>query len=121
MKRIWFAGIFLTLAVIMCVAEQVYINSLYNNLNTKISAAQAAINDGNFDEYIAKTKDIADYWDKKNDILYSVTEHSQLDSLALQMRTLPYGRDEAQSELKKLKALLFAFYEDERISFANIS
>ena len=120
MKRIWFAIIFLALSAAMCVGEQIYINHTYIELSEKISAAEAALMDGDAKLYKKRADDIEKTWKKKNDLLYAFGEHGALDGIAVQIRAMPYADGEEIKELHSLRAQLYAYYENERISFSNI-
>ncbi|MBE6719904.1 MAG: DUF4363 family protein [Ruminococcaceae bacterium] len=120
MKRLWFAIVFLVLAAVLCTGEQMYICDVYTQMNEKINAAETALTKNDKKEYIKKTDEIAELWDSKNDLLYAVSEHGVLDTLAVQIRSMPYGEGDETKELHSLKAQLFAYYENERISLSNL-
>ena len=120
MKRLWFAIIFLCIAAGLCAGEQMYVRSLYTEMSEKISAAEAALDNNKQKEYVKQTKEIAKLWNDKNDLLYAVSEHGILDSVAVQIRSMPYGEGDEKKELHSLRAQLFAYYENEKISLANI-
>ena len=120
MKRIWFAVIFLALAAVMCTAEQIYIHDFYSNMNIKISAAEAALDNKDYKKYAKYEKEISEYWKRKNNILYVTGEHKELDTIAVQIRSVPYDRGDEKKELHALSAQLCAYYENEKISLANI-
>ena len=120
MKRLWFAVIFLVLAGLMCAGEQMYIDNLVGEMNAKINAAQAALENKDDREYEKKTAEIKKLWTEKNDILYAFGEHATLDTIAVQVRSMPYGRGDESKELQVLRAQIYAYYENEKISLSNI-
>ncbi len=120
MKRTWFAIIFLLVAAGMCVGEQVYLKSFERELNEKISAAQTALEQNDTSAYEAYASDIKATWVKKNDLLYATCEHAALDSIAVKIRAMPYTAGEEEQELQELRALLYAFFANEKASVANI-
>ena len=120
MKRLWFAVIFLALAGVMCCVEQTYINCFYAEMSEKISTAEAALDNNDYRLYEENTQDIEKLWSDKNDFLYAFGEHRDLDSIAVLIRSMPYDKKDAKKELRSLKAQLYAYYENERISFSNV-
>lgn len=120
MKRIWFAVIFLALAAVLCVSEQMYINGFYDDMNDAIHSAEAALDSGDYNEYLTYEKNIETIWKKRNNVLYAIGEHKELDDIAVQIRSVPYDRGDEKKELHALSAKLFAYYENEKISFSNI-
>ena len=120
MKRIWFAIIFLALAAAMCGGEQHYIDCTYDLLNKKISTAEAALKRGDTELYRQCAEDIESIWKEKNDLLYAFGEHGTLDSVAVEIRSMPFEKGEELKELHSLRAMLKAYYENERISLSNI-
>ena len=117
MKRLWFALIFLFIAAGLCFAEQYYINDFYNNLSEKISAAERYEKDG--DAQLSEAiSDIQDYWQKHNDLIFTLTNHGVLNDLSSEIHSL--NTENAKEGLPKTRAFLIAFYENQRITFANI-
>ena len=120
MNRIWFALIFLMLSGVMCAGEQTFINSFYSEINENISVAEAALDNNDIKKYNDSTREIAKLWSEKNDVLYAVGEHAQLDTIAVSIRSMPYNKDDEKKELRSLRAMLKAYYENERVSLSNI-
>lgn len=120
MKRLWFAIIFLVVIAALCSAEQLYIEHFYREMSASISAAEEALTGGDEQEFTKAQKEIENIWQQKNDLLYAVGEHHTLDGIAVQIRAMPYGKGEEIKELHSLRAQLFAYYENEKISFSNI-
>jgi hypothetical protein len=117
MKRIWFAVIFLIICTSLCVGEQVYIKQVYTDLNNKISSAQKYTGT---DEMQTAVDNIKKYWDKNNDILFTIADHGVLDDLSAQIRSLNVKDDDIQNNLAQIKALLKVFYENQRVTISNI-
>ena len=120
MKRIWFAVIFLALTAVLCVCEQCFIADFYKEMNESITTAESAIKQSDKEEYKKAADEMSALWKKKNDILYAVGEHAKLDDIALQINSLPYENGEELKELHSLRAQLYDYYENEKISFSNI-
>ncbi|MBR2278452.1 MAG: DUF4363 family protein [Eubacterium sp.] len=120
MKRLWFAIIFLALTAALCTGEQKYIECFYRDMNESITAAETALKNNDEAKYKNEIKRLEKQWNTKNDLLYAVGEHALLDGIALQIRAMPYGKGEETKELHSLRAQLYAYYENEKISLANI-
>lgn len=105
MKRIWIAIAFLTLSIGICITEQVYIHTTYNEIC----------------EYIDKkdTDGLYNYWSEKNDTLYAFADHKILDSLSDSINTLK-DTNEKEKALIEIKAKAKTYYENQRITFSNI-
>lgn len=120
MKRLWFAVIFLIIAGIMCYGEQAYIGCFYRDISERISTAEAALENNDIKLYESSTRDIEKLWNDKNDFLYAFGEHAKLDGIAVSIRSMPYAGGEEIKELRSLKAQLYAYWENERISLSNV-
>lgn len=120
MKRLWFAVVFLIISAILCVGEQVYISNVYNEMNAKINAAEAAYESGDYAGYEQETDEIKKLWSQKNDLLFALGGHSILDTIAIQVRSMPYNKGDEIKELHALKAQLYAYYANERITLSNV-
>ncbi|MBQ9518091.1 MAG: DUF4363 family protein [Eubacterium sp.] len=120
MKRLWFAIIFLIVTATLCTGEQLYIEDFYRDMSSQITAAEKALDSGNEKEFRSAEHELEEIWQQKNDLLYAVGEHHALDGIAVQIRSMPYGKGEEIKELHSLRAQLFAYYENEKISFPNI-
>lgn len=109
MKRVWFAVIFLLVSAVLCAVEQHCVNKFYNELSVKIDLAEKDTD---------KVNDVVDYWDEKNDLIYTLTNHIALDDLSAAIHALK--KADEKPDLEKVRALLTVFYENQRITFANI-
>ncbi len=116
MKRLWIAIAIIGIAIFLCVGEQLYVKSFCDEMNIIVSSAQ---NDPG-KENIQKIKK---YWDKKNDILYSICQHDMLDEMSISINQLISTDDEEEikSALIDIKAQNYTFYENQRVTFSNIS
>ena len=117
MKRLWFAIIFISICLAICLAEQHYIKDFYNEMNGRIE--QAIVYSDNKDERLdSQIKDIKEYWYKHNDLIFTLTNHEVLDDLSAVIRSL--DTKHADESLRKAKATLEVFYENQRITLSNI-
>ena len=119
MKRIWFAILFIILCAGLCAYEQVYIKTTSTELISMLEQAQEYDKKDNSEKRDEKIKEIQKYWEEKNDFLFTFSEHETLDELALNIRSLKEAHN-TKSALAETKALVIIFYEDQKISPANI-
>lgn len=117
MKRIWFAVIFMLIASSLCVGEQMYVKKVYNDLNNEISKAEE-YND--FDDVLQAIKNIQKYWSDNNDLLFTIADHDVLDDLGTAIRSLDADDEDLKGTLKEIRALNSVFYENQKVTFANI-
>ncbi len=121
MKRIWFAVIFLVLAVIICVSEQYYVKNVYIDLTLKIETAQDYAENNNKEKLNNSISEIKRYWDNNNELLCTIADHGVLDDLGAEINALNADDpEETNNSLETTRALTKIFYENQRISFANI-
>lgn len=120
MKRLWFALIFLIIAASLCTYEQIYIKNTCVELTAQIEEAKAAAQNENEKELENKIKSIKSNWEKKNSCLFAFSDHSALDDLASSIRSLQADSDDIKDALEETRALVLVFYENQRITFANV-
>lgn len=116
MKRIRFAVCFLLIAAAACVFEQCYISDFCNNMDKKADKAIEYFEAKNEKGFKKSIKEIEKYWDKKNDLLFSVSGHVLLDELSIKIHALK-GKQEA---IYDVKAIVNAIYENCMIKTSNI-
>lgn len=117
MKRIWFAIFFIVLCAGICVGEQVYVKNVYEHLNDEISKASEY---EDFNDLVDSIKDIKEYWNAKNDLLFIISEHAILNDLSTKINSLDPKNKEIKSALAEAKALNYAFYENRKLKLSNI-
>lgn len=117
MKRIWFAVVFILIAAALCAGEQTYVKQVYNELNSEISRAEQYESPEDLADAI---KNIQNYWDDNNDLLFTLADHSVLDDLGTSIRSLDPNDEDVKSVMAEIKALNDVFYENEKITLANI-
>ncbi|MFR5874939.1 MAG: DUF4363 family protein [Eubacterium sp.] len=117
MKRLWFAGIFIVIVISLCVGEQIYIEKIYSDLNNEISKAEQYESQEDLE---AAIKNIQNYWDKNNDLLFAIADHGVLDDLSAEIQSLDPNDEDIESVLTDIRALNKVFYENQRISPTNI-
>ena len=119
MKRVWFAVIFILLCAGLCVYEQCYVKNCCENMVAILEEAQEFEKAKDKENRDKKIDELQKYWQEKNDFLFAFSEHSTLDDLAKNIRSLKAAHS-MKSALEETKALVRIFYEDERISFSNV-
>ncbi len=117
MKRIWLAVLFLTLAAAVCITDQICVSTFYNEMSAKIQQAQAYEKTGS-EQLPAAIDDIKRYWDERNDRMFMLTHHGALNELSAVIRSL--NTEQLDNRLNEAAAWLTVFYENQRITFANI-
>ena len=117
MKRLWFALVFLSISAVLCIGEQYYINDFYRQMTYRIDTAisYGENNDSRLDEAV---DEIQNYWCRHNDLIFTLTNHGVLDDLSAHIRAL--NKNDLGNDLNKIKAILTVFYENQRITPANI-
>lgn len=117
MKRVWLAALFLLLAAAACITEQYCIHSFYDGMSTRIKQAQEYEN-GDEEQLRAAIDEIKRYWYEKNDMIFTMTNHGVLDELSASVRSL--NADRLDNRLYEVEARLNVFYENQKITLANI-
>ncbi len=118
MKRLWFAVIFLCIALALSVFEQYKVHTFYNTMSEKLVIANSYDKEDNEEMLKASIDDIQQYWLENNDILFTLTNHGVLDELSKDIRAI--NPDNVDNSLYKVNAMLNVFYENERITLSNI-
>lgn len=107
MKRIWIAVFLLVLSAGLCTFEQTYIEDFCDRATHMAEQGEA--------------DELTKLWDKKNDIIYIFSEHDMVDDLAVSIKSLETAdREEKEETLKEIKSLIYAYHENQRITFSNI-
>lgn len=117
MKRIWFAVTFILIAISACIGEQMYVKQVYNELNSKISEAEQC---ETYEDLEGAVNSIQSYWDKNNDLLFTIADHGVLDDLGAEIRALDAYDEDIEGTLSELKAVNKVFYENQKVTMANI-
>lgn len=120
MKRIWFAIVFLLISIVLCTGEQYYTKKVHNSIGTKVEQAIDSLNNNDKAGLEASIKNIKACWKNYNSILFSVSDHGVLDDLGAEIRAIDIEDEDIASELSQIKALNEVFYENQRISLANV-
>lgn len=107
MKRIWIAIVLLIISAGLCTYEQMFIEDFCDNV---ISMTENEDADG-----------IKKLWNEKNDIIYIFSEHDMVDDLAVSIEELDNktGKDKKEA-LAEIRALTYAYHENQRITLSNI-
>lgn len=107
MKRIWIAVALLIISAGLCTYEQIYIEDFCDKVVYMTEHEDA---DG-----------IKEMWKKKNDVIYIFSEHDMVDDLAVSIEQLDSKSGEKQKEaLAEIRALTYAYHENQRITLSNI-
>lgn len=113
MKRIWFAIVFLTICIVLCVFEQGYIKNVHHGLNSKIVAAEKEPNKENISE-------IKKYWKKTNFLLNTLCDSSTLNELNSEIIYLDMEDENIGASLAKVRCINDSYYQAQKLNFANI-
>ena len=113
MKRIWFAIIFISICLSLCVGEQVYIKNVHNELNKRIAAAEAAPNADN----IAAIKN---YYKGEGKLLTTIYNAEDLIELNKAIDCLDNEDYDISASLTEVKSISDRIYESQIISPSNI-
>ncbi|MDE6384699.1 MAG: DUF4363 family protein [Eubacterium sp.] len=121
MKRLWFAAVFLAIALCACSYEQYVVKCTYNEINEVIDKALAT---DNSDEKIKYCNEITDKWDNYFRKVTLVTDHSIVQSADVSFGTLSaLAEEESESideTLIESKSELKQIYDSSRINLSNI-
>lgn len=117
MKRIWFAVIFLAITMVFCAGEQIYVKKVYNDLNQQISQATEY---DSFEDLVQAITNMQLYWQKNNDILFAISYQDNLNELSVAIKTLDPKDEDIKLKLAEVEACNFVFYENQRLSIANV-
>lgn len=121
MKRLWFAGVFLLVAVLACSYEQYMVKYTYTEINEIIDNALDTDNPVQKAEYC---NEISEKWDNRVKTLTLFTDHSITQSADVSFGTLK-SLAETDSEsidetLIETKSELQQIYESSRVNLSNI-
>lgn len=107
MKRIWIAVVLLILSAGLCTYEQIYIEDFCDKM---VYMTEHEDTDG-----------IKKLWKEKNDTIYIFSEHDMVDDLAVSIEQLDGQSGEKKKEaLAEIRALTYAYHENQRITLSNI-
>jgi len=120
MKRLWFAALFMAVCASLCIGEQLYIKDFVEKTSLHIEYAELYLRESDSERLKKETDEIKRIWDKRNNTLLMLTRHNELDALGEEIRILGTQKDGVNDSLEKIKALIYIFYENQSISFANI-
>ena len=120
MKRIWFAVVFLLIAAAVCTYEQIYVKNICAELTAQIEEAKALAESGNEKELESKINSIKSNWEKNNSRLFAFSEHAALDNLASSIRSLHADSEDIKDALEETRALTIVFYENQKVTLANV-
>ncbi|MCR5208204.1 MAG: DUF4363 family protein [Eubacterium sp.] len=116
MKRIWFAVMFLLIAVGVCCFEQNYISGFCDEMDVRADKALECISNNDYGGFIKECDSVKELWRDKNDILFALSGHTQLDELSIRVNALP-SRTEY---LYEIKSIIRGYRENNKIKLSNI-
>ena len=120
MKRLWFAVAFLILAAVLCVSEQYYIKDFYQEIDKKITAAEMAAVEGDKEKLDKDIGKLKKYWKKNNNLIFILAEHDVPNELGECIRAINPEEEDILSSLAEIRALNEVFFENQKITFANV-
>ena len=121
MKRLWFAGIFLLIAVFACSSEQFMVKYTYTEINEMIDKALQTDNSSEKADYC---NEIAEKWDEKVRVLTLFTDHSITQSADVSFGTLKSlaenNSENIDETLIETKSEIHQIYENSKVNLSNI-
>lgn len=121
MKRIWFAVAFLVVSFAACIFEQVYIDKVFDNITVKLDSAQEYAEKKDTKNMKKEIDELTSYWEKSHVVLCSISEHNDIDELSTTIKSLnTKNGDEIKNALDETKARIDIYYENQKLSLANI-
>ena len=121
MKRLWFAGIFLIIALLACSYEQYMVKYTYIEINEIIDRALDTDSTAQKAEYC---NEISEKWDKRVKTLTLFTDHSITQSADVSFGTLKSlaenNSENIDDTLIETKSELQQNYKSSKINFSNI-
>ena len=81
MKKLIFAIILLMLILAAGIAEQIYLNNLFDELEGRIDGIITAMEDGQ--EVSGQTKELSDWWGKKHRLIEALVNHGEIKEITL--------------------------------------
>ena len=88
MKRSIFAIVILVLIVAVGVAEQVWLHSLFEDLNDQSRAILQSLAAGDRDGALDQTNDLRDWWEKRKHLLEAVVSHNETKEVTMRIAEL---------------------------------
>lgn len=113
MKRVWIAIALIFVSIILCLWEQMEINSFCDTVAT-LTSEEKIKNSPN-----DSAREIKKLWDEKNDTLYAFSQHDLLEHLAENIEQLENNND-LETKLYEIRAQNNVYYENHRMTFSNI-
>ena len=121
MKRLWFAGIFLLIAVFACSYEQFMVKYTYTEINEMIDNALQTDDNAEKAEFCNA---ISEKWDKKVKVLTLFTDHSITQSADVSFGTLKSlaenNSENIDETLIETKSEIRQIYENSKVNLSNI-
>ncbi|MDE6658716.1 MAG: DUF4363 family protein [Eubacterium sp.] len=121
MKRLWFAGIFLLIAVFACSYEQFMVKYTYTEINEMIDKALQTDDSSEKAEFC---NEIAEKWDEKVRVLTLFTDHSITQSADVSFGTLKSlaqnNSENIDETLIETKSEIHQIYENSKVNLSNI-
>ena len=119
MKRVWIAVALIILSGFLCAFERIQVDKTCNQLISMLEQAQEYEQADEKELRDKKIDEIQEYWNKNNNLIYVFSEHGGLDELAKNIRSLRQAHN-MKSALAETKTLVIVFYENEKLTLANI-
>ena len=121
MKRLWFAGLFLLIAVFACSYEQFMVKYTYTEINEMIDKALQTDDSSEKAEFCNA---IAEKWDEKVKVLTLFTDHSITQSADVSFGTLKSlaenNSENIDETLIETKSEIHQIYENSKVNLSNI-
>lgn len=124
MKRLWFAIIFLIIAIISCSYEQVVIRLGYKEITSVIDKAVVS---AQLNEKIKYCNDASQLWDRYEKKIAPITDHSNFDEADVCINQIKAYADKGDIDKENLdealleaKSQLERTYNSSKINLSNI-
>ena len=121
MKRLWFAGIFLLIAVFACSYEQFMVKYTYTEINEMIDKALQTDDSSEKAEFC---NEISEKWDERVRVLTLFTDHSITQSADVSFGTLKSlaenNSENIDETLIETKSEIRQIYENSKVNLSNI-
>lgn len=124
MNRLWFAFIFITVAVLLCTYEQHTVKTTFENIDTLLGTVEIAAQQEDYDTVDKKCRQLENLWTEKYPHLAAMIHHSQLkefNTTLLSIRTLSKEKsDDLISTIDEAESQAESIYDESKVTLGNI-
>lgn len=125
MKRLWFAFVFLLIAIGLCTFEQYSVRNTYNTLSKLTASLEESAEKEDYKACEETSKKIEKIWMKQYPYMSAMIEHTSLDDAKITIFSLSglakeEEKEELLSKIGETKYMLEAIYKSQLPTFGNI-